>query len=93
MRKYKSGFTTDSEPIVLRRPHEMLGITASTLDGRMRKFHSNSSRFELELLKLLFFWNQRDYDMPEEKIQEMWDDSPWGDLEKSQEANNGQETK
>lgn len=72
MRKFKSGFTVNSEPIVIKRTHEALGIST----GR-RVF--TDSPFERDLLKLIFFWNRRDDGMSEEEIQERWNMSPWSD--------------
>lgn len=74
MRKLKSGFTETSEPIIIRRVSDACGI------GTGRRFMNvNSSPFEKDLVKLIFFWNLRDNGLTEEEIQQRWDMTPWGD--------------
>lgn len=72
--KLKSGFTENSEPIIIRRVSDACGITT----GR-RFMNVNSSLFEKDLVKLIFFWNLRDKGLTEEEIQQRWDMTPWSD--------------
>lgn len=73
MRKFKSGFTTDSEPIVIKRSSDACGISTG------RRVINTDSPFERDLLKLIFFWNLRDDGLTEEEIQERWNMTPWSD--------------
>lgn len=73
MRNLKSGFTANSEPIVIRRMHDACGISIAP----PRKINT-AIPFERDLFKLLFFWNLRDDGLTEEEIQERWKMTPWG---------------
>lgn len=72
MRNLKSGFTTNSEPIVIRRMHDACGISTGT------RIINTDNPFERDLFKLIFFWNLRDDGLTEEEIQERWKMTPWG---------------
>lgn len=78
--KLKSGFTENSEPIIIRRVSNACGITTG-----LRIMDVNKSPFEKDLTKLIFFWNLRDKGLTEEEIQQRWDMTPWSDKNAVQE--------
>ena len=73
MRNLKSGFTANSEPIIIRRISDACGISIAP----PRKINT-AIPFERDLFKLVFFWNYRDDGYTEEEIQEIWKKTPWG---------------
>ena len=75
MRNFKSGFTTNSEPIVIRRMHDACGISTGP------RIINTDNPFERDLFKLIFFWNLRDDGLTEEEIQERWNMTPWSENE------------
>lgn len=81
MKHLTSGFTANSEPIIIRRISDACGISIGP-----RKINL-SIPFERDLTKLIFFWNYRDVGYSEEEIQEIWNKSTFSDYdEKTQES-------
>lgn len=79
----KSGFTENSEPIIIRRISDACGITTGP-----RKINA-AIPFERDLVKLIFFWNLRDAGLTEEEIQERWKMHPWSDYEVQAQSQQG----
>ena len=83
----KSGFTANSEPIIIRRISDACGISIGP-----RKINT-AIPFERELAKLIFFWNLRDDGLTEEEIQERWKMHPWSNDEIQAKSQQGPVTK